>query len=174
MFSSKGRLIKMTEKGQALHLQKLLSQRKDDRGHLYTQLDVIDTIINSEEYNIDRASGEHDLFLDLYRRFQVSQEVTAISELFKQWTHSRRAESTKSKSRSSKSKSRSSKSSKSSLSAKAADERARLAALTVDNEYQQNLDKKKLEYDQLQREAKIAKSRARLQAYESGLESDDQ
>uniref|UniRef100_A0A7M5X7F7 Uncharacterized protein n=1 Tax=Clytia hemisphaerica TaxID=252671 RepID=A0A7M5X7F7_9CNID len=136
MFSSKGRLIKMTEKGQALHLQKLLSQRKDDRGHLYTQLNVIDTIINSEEYNIDRASGEHDLFLDLYRRFQVShgkcevllseedkpsfikdafkveEEVTAISELFKQWTHSRRAESTKSKSRSSKSKSRSSKSSK--------------------------------------------------------------
>ncbi|XP_066922156.1 uncharacterized protein [Clytia hemisphaerica] len=165
---------------------------------LYTQLNVIDTIINSEEYNIDRASGEQDLFLDLYRRFQVShgkcevllseedkpsfikdafkveEEVTAISELFKQWTHSRRAESTKSKSRSSKSKSRSSKSSKSSLSAKAADERARLAALTVDNEYQQNLDKKKLEYDQLQREAKIAKSRARLQAYESGLESDDQ
>ena len=196
MFSSKGRLIKMTEKGQALHLQKLLSQLKDDRGHLYTQLNVIDTIINSEEYDIERASGEHDLFLDLYRRFQVThgkyevllsdedrptfdkdtskveEEVTAISELFKQWRHSRRAESTKSKSRSSKSKSRSSKSSKSSLSAKAAEERARLAELMVDNQYQQNLDRKKLEYDQLQRDAKIAKSKALLQAYESGI--DDQ
>ena len=159
-------------------------------------MSVIDTIINSDDYDVYRASDEHDLLLDLYRRFQVTQgkcevllldedkpdfdkdafkvdeDIKAISKLFKQWAHARRAESTKSKSRSSKSKSRSSKSSKSALSAKAADERARLAELTVDNEYQQDLDQKKLRYDQLQREAKIAKSRARLQAYESGLESD--
>ena len=203
MYSSKGRLIKMTEKGQTLHLQKLLSQRKDDRSNLYTQLNVIDTIIKSDEYDIERASGEHDLFLDLYRRFQVThgkcevllsdedkpsfdkdackveEDVTATSELFKNWRRSKRGESTKSrsskstKSRSTKStKSRSSKSSKSSLSAKAAEERARLAELMVDNQYQSDLDRKKLEYDQLQRDAKIAKSRALLEVYESGI--DDQ
>ena len=61
----------MTEKGQVLHLQKLLADRKAIKVRLYTQLSIIDTIINSDEYDYERASCEHDLFRDLHRQFQV-------------------------------------------------------------------------------------------------------